>query len=87
LLFVKGLVGLIALAIPMVLSFIYLLVFSFHNLQARSAMCLLVVLFCYSFFENLEILAYLYWPALFWLGMTFKSLENGENGEHGESHV
>jgi hypothetical protein len=80
LLFVKGLVGLFALAIPMVLSFIYLLVFSAHNVQARAAMCLLVVFACYSFFENLEILAYLYWPALFWLGMTFKNLRNG--GSH-----
>jgi hypothetical protein len=79
LLFVKGLVGLFALAIPMGLSLIYLLIFSAHNVQARAAMCLLVVFTCYSFFENLEILAYLYWPALFWLGMTFKNLRNGES--------
>jgi hypothetical protein len=77
LLFVKGLVGLIALAIPMVFSLIYLLIFSAHNEQARASMCMLVVFTCYSFFENLEILAYLYWPALFWLGMTFKNLQKG----------
>jgi hypothetical protein len=77
LLFVKGLVGLIALAIPMVFSLIYLLIFSAHNEQARASMCMLVVFTCYSFFENLEILAYLYWPALFWLGMTFKNLQRG----------
>jgi hypothetical protein len=79
LLFVKGLVGLFALAIPMVLSLIYLFVFSVHNVQARAAMCMLIVLTCYSLFENLEILAYLYWPALFWLGMTLKNLQNGES--------
>jgi len=77
LLFFKGLVGLFALAIPMVLSLIYLFVFSAYNVQARAAMCMLVVFACYSFFENLEIFAYLYWPALFWLGMTFKNLRNG----------
>jgi hypothetical protein len=79
LLFVKGLVGLLALAIPMLLSLIYLFVFSAHNVQACAAMCFLVVFTCYSFFENLEILAYLYWPALFWLGLTFKNLRNGES--------
>ncbi|MFQ3189536.1 MAG: hypothetical protein ACI936_000661 [Paraglaciecola sp.] len=79
LLFVKGLVGLFALAIPMVLSLLYLFVFSTHNVQARAGMCFLVVFACYSFFENLEILAYLYWPALLWLGMTFKNLRNGES--------
>ena len=79
LLFVKGLVGLFALAIPIVFSLIYLIIFSAHHVQARAAMCLLIVFICYSFFENLEILAYLYWPALFWLGMTFKNLRNGES--------
>lgn len=77
LLFVKSLVGLFALAIPMGLSLVYLFVFSAHNVLALAAMCMLVVFTCYSFFENLEILAYLYWPALFWLGMTFKNLQKG----------
>ncbi|PKH03002.1 capsular biosynthesis protein [Psychromonas sp. MB-3u-54] len=75
LLFVKGLVGLLALAIPMVLSTLYLFIFAHNNIQARSALCMLLVLICYSFFENLEILAYLYWPALFWLGMVLKNLQ------------
>jgi hypothetical protein len=77
LLFVKGLVGLFALAIPMVLSLTYLFIISINNVQARAAMCMLIVLTCYSFFENLEILAYLYWPALFWLGMVLRNLRNG----------
>lgn len=75
LLFVKGLVGLFALAIPMVLSTVYLLVFALSNIQARAALCMLLVFTCYSFFENLEILAYLYWPALFWLGMVLKNIQ------------
>lgn len=75
LLFVKGLVGLIALAIPMGLSMIYFLFYFQQNIQARAALCFLLVFGCYSFFENLEILAYLYWPALFWLGMAFKQIQ------------
>jgi hypothetical protein len=75
LLFIKGLVGFIALAIPMGLSVIYFLFYFQKNIQARAALCFLMVLACYSFFENLEILAYLYWPALFWIGMSFKQIQ------------
>jgi hypothetical protein len=35
------------------------------------------VIVSYSFFENLEILSYLYWPALFWIGIAFNPLKNG----------
>jgi hypothetical protein len=73
LLFVKGVVGLLALAIPMLVTMAYLLVFAFHQQQARAALCMLLVFTCYSFFENLEILAYLYWPALIWIGMAIRS--------------
>lgn len=76
LLFVKGLVGLFALAIPMGLSVIYFLFYFQKNIEARAALCFLIVFLCYSFFENLEILAYLYWPALLWLGMTFKQIQS-----------
>ncbi|MFQ3234642.1 MAG: hypothetical protein ACI9C4_000193 [Paraglaciecola sp.] len=76
LLFVKGLVGLIALAIPMGISVIYFLFYCQQNIQARAALCFLIVFLCYSFFENLEILAYLYWPALFWIGMVSKKIKN-----------
>ena len=76
LLFIKGFVGLIALAIPMGLSIIYLLFFFQKNIQVRTALYFLIVFVCYSFFENLEILAYLYWPALFWIGMAFKQIQD-----------
>ena len=75
LLFVKGLVGLWALAIPMVLTTLYLLFYAQRSIHARSALCMLLVFICYSFFENLEILAYLIWPASFWLGMVLKNLQ------------
>jgi hypothetical protein len=75
LLFVKGLVGFFALAIPMILSTLYLLIFAHSSIQARSALCMLLIIISYSFFENIEILAYLYWPALFWIGMVLKNLQ------------
>jgi len=78
LLFVKGIVGLLALAIPMVITSIYLLWQSHSNKTSRSALCMILVFICYSFFENLEILAYLYWPALLWIGMALNPLKTGE---------
>jgi hypothetical protein len=75
LLFIKGIVGLIALALPLTLSVIYFSFYFLQNIQARAALCFLIVFCCYSCFENLEILAYLYWPALFWIGMSFKQIQ------------
>lgn len=77
LLFVKGLVGLLALAIPMVCSLLYLLLEAQRSRVAVAALTLLAVIIGYSFFENLEILSYLYWPALFWMGVAFNPLKNG----------
>ena len=58
------------------LSVIYFLFYFQKNSQVRAALCFLIVFVCYSFFENLEILAYLYWPALFWIGMAFKQIQS-----------
>ena len=69
LLFVKGVVGVIALAVPMLLTVIYLLFATQFSVMARIGTCLMAVFVCYSFFENLEILSYLYWPAFLWFGM------------------
>lgn len=68
LLYVKGLVGALALFVPMLISFFYLAFQSLLHPRAASAFGLLLVLMLYSFFENLEILAYLFWPALLWIG-------------------
>ncbi|WP_013321031.1 capsular polysaccharide biosynthesis protein [Gloeothece verrucosa] len=72
LLFVKGIVGLLALAIPMLLSFIVLLFKSQAKQTARTALAILFTLFLYTFGENLEILAYLFWPGLVVMGIAFK---------------
>ncbi len=71
LLFVKGIVGALALAIPMIISALYFLWHALTSKTSQIAFCLLTVFICYSFFENLEILSYLFWPALLWFGFAF----------------
>ena len=78
LLFVKGIVGLLCLAIPMIATSLYLFYLSFYRSIARVSFALLLVFILYSFFENLEILAYLFWPALVFIGSTLKPLSPDE---------
>ena len=68
LLFVKGAVGLLALAIPLAFS-VCALVKAGSSLPCRIAACCALLLFAYTFGENLEILAYLIWPGLIMLGI------------------
>ena len=81
LLFVKGLLGLLALLVPMCLTLVYLFWQAIYYPVARIAFNLLFVLVCYSFFENLEILTYLFWPALLIIGVALNPLKVG--GNHG----
>ena len=76
LLFVKGMVGALALAIPMLLTILVLLPASFKSSVAQSGLLIILVILGYSFFENLEILAYLFWPALLWLGIVLNPLKS-----------
>jgi hypothetical protein len=71
LLFVKGIVGFFALAIPLLYSLIDLVIKSQTNETARVGLSMVFIIFLYTFGENLEILAYLYWPALIMIGMGF----------------
>jgi len=72
LLFVKGAVGAVALALPLLITTLFLLLQAQHSKNAQTALALILILFIYSFFENLEILSYLYWPALLWIGASLK---------------
>jgi O-Antigen ligase len=72
LLFVKGMVGFLALAIPLLYSFVDLILKSQTNSVARVGLSMTLILFLYTFGENLEILAYLYYPALIMMGIAFK---------------
>jgi len=78
LLFVKGIVGFLALAIPLLYTSIYLLWNSFKSKICYSAGLMVSVIICYSFFENLEILSFIFWPALLWIGISLNPLKSGE---------
>jgi hypothetical protein len=73
LLFVKGAVGFGALAFPLFWSFVTLLIKAQEIPLARVGLSMVLILFMYTFGENLEILAYLYWPGLVMMGIAFKS--------------
>ena len=73
LLFVKGLVGLLAFAIPFGLTFMVLLIKAQYQVSSRLAlgMCLIIAFFSLS--ENVEALAYMTWPAWLLIGIGLRS--------------
>jgi hypothetical protein len=73
LLFVKGLAGLLALLLPLLLSAIAIILYG-NPPTRRVGLSMLLVLVMYSFGENLEVLAYLYWPALLIIGMALRTM-------------
>ena len=78
LLFVKGLLGLFALAIPMMVTLALLLRSALTSALGRMGLSLALLLLMYSFGENLESLAYLYWPALLLIGMALQNCQQVE---------
>lgn len=72
-LFEKGLIGLIALAVPMLWSFIDLLSKAYNSTTAKVGLNIILVIFFFTFGEKVEGLAYLYWPGLVMMGIAFKA--------------
>jgi len=73
-LFVKGLVGFVALAVPMLVTALDLLRRA-ANPRYRlgsTGLGMIIILFMYTFGENLEILVYLYWPGMLLMGMALQ---------------
>jgi hypothetical protein len=70
LLYVKGVVGLVALAVPLIWSFLEIFIKSQADITARCSLGVIIVLALYSFGENLEILVYLLWPGLIIIGIS-----------------
>jgi hypothetical protein len=73
LLFVKGIVGFVALAVPLLWAFCLLLVRAQKSKTSAIGLAMVMIILFYTFGENLEILAYLFWPGLVTLGIAFKS--------------
>jgi hypothetical protein len=74
LLFVKGIVGFLALAVPM-LALIMTLMWRASNPRYQlgaTGFSIAVILLLYTFGENLEILVYLYWPGMIFIGLALQ---------------
>ncbi len=69
LLFVKGIVGFMALAIPLAWTIIEMTIKGQSDRVARAALAVTIVITFYTFGENLEILSYLFWPGLIVIGI------------------
>jgi hypothetical protein len=79
LLFVKGAVGVIALALPLAWTFCEMVVLAQTDRLGRLGLSMTLMLVFYSAGENLEILAYLFWPGLLVLGSAFRAARtNGQ---------
>lgn len=73
LLYIKGLVGLVAFLVPMIVTTIALWIRAQTSMLAATALSVLLLLCCYTLGENIENLAYLFWPGLVLMGMVFVS--------------
>lgn len=72
LLFVKGIVGFLAFLVPLLCSFIDLLLKAQSSATAKAALSVLITMFLFSFNDNQEVLFYLYWPGLVIMGIALK---------------
>ena len=79
LLFVKGAVGFVALVVPMLVSLLELGVKASRTVQARIGFGMMLLLFLYTFGENLEVLAYLIWPGLLFIGLGARPANSPSN--------
>ena len=72
LLFVKGIVGFLALAVPLIWTFVEMAAKAQSDRVARAALAVTIVIAFYTFGENLEILSYLFWPGLVLIGIAMR---------------
>jgi hypothetical protein len=71
-LFLHGIVGFFSLVIPFLWTTVEILIKAQHSETAKVTLHFLIVLFLFAFAENIQGLAYLYWPCLILMGMAFK---------------
>ena len=73
LLFVKGAVGFMALLLAMLWTTVELALAAQVRREARAGLAVIFVMWFFSFSENLESLAYLYWPGLVMMGIGLRA--------------
>ncbi|WP_114390600.1 O-antigen ligase domain-containing protein [Notoacmeibacter marinus] len=76
LLFVKGLTGFLAFAIPLAVHMLAVIADSIHHLRGRLPLSIMLAILILTFGENIEIEAYLLWPALVLLGIHMREMAN-----------
>ena len=69
LLYVKGILGFASLAIPLLATFLFTWWRSLTQKLGRLSLAIVLILFAYSFGENLEVLVYIFWPGLLIIGI------------------
>lgn len=72
LLFVKGLVGFLALAIPLAYTAVDLALKAQCDRVARCALGIVLAIVIFSFADNIEIVTYLIWPGLLLIGIALR---------------
>ena len=78
LLFVKGLLGAVALAVPMVATLVQMFFAAMKDRAGRLGLAMILTYWFYSFGENLEVLTYIAWPALLTIGIVLRMQRRGE---------
>ncbi|WP_300034575.1 O-antigen ligase domain-containing protein [uncultured Roseobacter sp.] len=76
LLFVKGLVGFFGFLVPFVVHFTMVLTDTVRSPQGRLPLGIMMTFLLLSFGENIEIEAYLMWPALILLGCHIREMDS-----------
>ena len=61
-----------ALALPVLWSFVELLIKSRHSKIAETSLSILLILLLFSLGEQIDILGYICWPGLILMGIAFK---------------
>ena len=80
LLYVKGLSGAVALAVPMLWTLAVCLVAATRNRAGRLGLAMILIYWLYSFGENLEVVTFLSWPALLAIGITMRMQRTTDAG-------
>lgn len=86
LLYVKGILGALALAIPMLATLGASVVSATRGPVGRLALAMMLTYWLYSFGENLEVLTYIAWPALLVVGIAFRPQPEFLLGAPKEAH-
>ena len=80
LLFVKGLVGFLALLVPLLAHLCVIFVDAARHPRGRLPLGIMMTMVLLSFGENIEIEAYMLWPALTVLGCHLREIHTERNG-------